>query len=184
MFACLGVAEGVGSRARARSCLGANACCCGARVGFPHVLALLAGLGLCRTVRARACLCRGAAGCVSAYALGRHCACPGAVPLARGCFPNRLPAEMGSAAAGAGGGSAAPTGLRRPGQPGDCRQTPEGEKGRAPGRGPEACPQGEAKMGRLRQMDRKVGVTRQAKMGEKVGREMGKRTEAGRAESH
>ena len=28
-------------------------------------------------VRARACLWRGAAGCVSAYALGRHCACPG-----------------------------------------------------------------------------------------------------------
>lgn len=36
-------------------------------------------------------------------------------------------------------GSAAPTGLQGPGQPGDCRQTPEGGRGRASGRGPEAC---------------------------------------------
>lgn len=130
-------------------------------------------------------------GCVSAYALGRHCAWPGcgaracpAQPLLRGCFPNRLPAEMGSAAAVAGGGSAAPTGLQRPRQPGDCRQTPEGGRGRAPGMGPEAWPEGEAKMDRLRQMDREVEVDKQAEMGKKVGREMVKRTEAGRTESH
>lgn len=127
-------------------------------------------------VRARACLWRGAAGCVSAYALGRHCACPGAVPPAWGCFPNRLPAETGSAAAPAGVGSAAPTGLQRPGRPWDCRQTPEGGRGRAPGRGPEACPLGEAKVGRLRQMDGERKVARQTEMGRRVGRETAKRT--------
>ena len=150
-------------------------------------------------VRARACLWRGAAGCVSAYALGRHCACPGrgargaglgaracpgAVPPARGCFPNRLPAETGSAAAPAGGGSAAPTGLQRPGRPWDCRQTPEGGRGRAPGRGPEARPPGEAKMGRLRQMDGEEKVARQDDMRRRVGRETGEKDSPGRTESH
>lgn len=50
--------------------------------------------------------------------------------------------------------------------------------------GPEAWPEGEAKMDRLRQMDREVEVDKQAEMGKKVGREMVKRTEAGRTESH
>ena len=90
--------------------------------------------GLCAC--ARVFVWRGRRLCLR-MSLGCHCArpgrgapaCPGAVPPARGCFPNRLPAETGSAAAQAGGGSAAPTGLQRPERPGDCRLTPEGGRG-------------------------------------------------------
>lgn len=63
--ACLhvwGRQGGVGPRASACGCLGARACCRGTRVGSAPVLVLLAGLGVCGTVRARACLCGGAPG--------------------------------------------------------------------------------------------------------------------------
>lgn len=52
---------------------------CGSRSGSAApVWALPAVLGVCGTVCvcARARVCEGPPGCVSAYALGRHCACP------------------------------------------------------------------------------------------------------------
>lgn len=62
-------------------------------------------------VRARACLWRGAAGCVSACALGRHCACPRRSPSC---------AEMFSKQASCGDGlccSPSQRGERRPHRP-------------------------------------------------------------------
>lgn len=46
-----------------------------------------------------------------------------------------------------------------------------------------ACPQGEAEMGRLRQMDGEAEAGRQAETGNR-GRETAKRTAARRTESH
>lgn len=120
----------------------------GSPVGPAPVRALPEGLGVCGAVCVRARVC--GEGPLGVYLRVRWAVivpAPGAVPPARRCFPNRLPAEMGSAAAPARGGSAAPTGLQRPRRPWDCRQTPEGGRGRAPGRGPEACPPGEPRWG-------------------------------------
>lgn len=108
-------------------------------------------------------------------------ACPGAVPPARGCFPNGLPAGDGCAAARARGGSAAPTSLLRPGRLGT--QTSEGGREERAPRSPLACPQGEAEMGRLRQMDGEAEAGKQSETGNR-GRETAKRTAARRTESH
>lgn len=150
--ACLvsGWRGALGPRAGACGCLRDRACCRESRVGSAAIRAPLAGLRLCRTVcvRARVFVWRGRRLCLR-MSLGCHCAapglgvpaCPGAVPPARGCFPNRLPAEPGSAAAQAGGGTPPPQASRDPERPGDCRLTPEEGEGRTR-EGPEPCPQG------------------------------------------
>lgn len=93
-------------------------------------------------------------------------------------FQNSLPAVTGSAAAGVGGGSAAPIGLQRPG---DCRQTPGGGRERAPGEVQRLARR--AKMGRLRQMDGEREGARQAEMGRRVVRQTAKGRAAERTES-
>lgn len=135
-----GGGRGSGSEGRRRGAVCALSGPGWARPPSGHCLRDSGCAGLCAC--ARVFVARGRRVCICVCAGPSLCLPParGAVPPARGCFPNRLPAETGSAAAPAGGGSAAPTGLQRPGRPWDCRQTPEGGRGRAPGRGPEACP--------------------------------------------
>lgn len=154
-------------------------------VGSAPGQALPAGSG-------RAGLCGCVRICLSAYALGRsparpgrwEQACPAQSLRPQDVFQIGCLRETSSAAARTRGGALLPTGLRGLrglGQPRDRRQTPPA--GGREGVVTHVSPQGEALMGRLRQMDVEMVLGKEAQEGRRMKGDSEKDS-AGRTGSH